>query len=96
MTILIGKCMNCGEVYGNKVIGTLESIYDLEPSHKCKRGREMSEDTIISCLSNDLFVEPNLIVEEIMTASNLKASLRLAVEDFANYPMLLEKLASKF
>ena len=56
----------------------------------------MSEDTIISCLSNDLFVEPNLIVEEIMTASNLKASLRLAVEDFANYPMLLEKLASKF
>ena len=56
----------------------------------------MSEDTIISCLSNDLFVEPNLIVEEIMTASNLKASFRLAVEDFANYPMLLEKLASKF
>jgi hypothetical protein len=64
-----------------------------------KRGldQEMTnEDTIISCLSNDLFVEPNLIVEEIMTASNLKASLRLAVEDFANYPMLLEKLASKF
>ena len=55
-----------------------------------------NEDTIISCLSNDLFVEPNLIVEEIMTASNLKASLRIAVEDFANYPMLLEKLASKF
>ena len=30
MTILIGKCMNCGKVYGNKVAGTLESIYNLE------------------------------------------------------------------
>ena len=36
MTILIGKCMNCGKVYGNKVAGTLESIYNLEITHKCE------------------------------------------------------------
>ena len=36
MTILIGNCMNCGKIYGNKVTGTLESIYDL-PAHKCER-----------------------------------------------------------
>ena len=40
MIMLIGECKNCGELYGNKVIGTLESIYDLEPSHKCKREGE--------------------------------------------------------
>jgi hypothetical protein len=35
MTILIGKCMNCGKTYGHKVIGTLESIYNT-PAHKCE------------------------------------------------------------
>jgi hypothetical protein len=40
MTILIGECMNCGKIYGNKILGTLESIYDLEPTHKCKKEGE--------------------------------------------------------
>jgi hypothetical protein len=40
MTILVGKCMNCGKIYGNKVIGTLESIYDLPRTHKCEREGE--------------------------------------------------------
>ena len=42
MTILIGNCMNCGKIYGNKVIGTLESIYDL-PAHKCYGEGESNE-----------------------------------------------------
>jgi hypothetical protein len=36
MITLIGECLNCGKVYGNKVTGTLESIYNLEAIHKCK------------------------------------------------------------
>jgi len=36
MSSLIGKCMNCGKVYGNKVTGTLDSIYNLEVTHKCE------------------------------------------------------------
>ena len=37
MITLIGKCMNCGKIYGNKVTGTLKSIYELDdPIHKCK------------------------------------------------------------
>ena len=40
MTILIGECMNCGKVYGNKIAGTLESIYNLEVTHKCEKEGE--------------------------------------------------------
>ena len=40
MITLIGKCDNCGRIYGNKVIGTLDSIYDSEVIHKCEEGRE--------------------------------------------------------
>ena len=36
MITLIGECMNCGKIYGSKVLGTLESIYNLEPTHKCE------------------------------------------------------------
>ena len=45
MTILIGKCMNCGKIYGNKILGTLESIYNLEPTHKCK-GEAKNKETM--------------------------------------------------
>ena len=38
MAILIGHCLNCDRVYGNKVSGTLESLYNLEVIHKCERG----------------------------------------------------------
>ena len=37
MITLIGKCMNCGKIYGSKVIGTLESIYSEERTHVCER-----------------------------------------------------------
>ena len=40
MIILIGECKNCGKWYGNKVIGTLESIYNQDTPHKCERERE--------------------------------------------------------
>lgn len=40
MITLIGECMNCGKIYGSKVLGTLESIYNLEPTHKCEREGE--------------------------------------------------------
>jgi hypothetical protein len=40
MITLIGECLNCGKIYGNKVLGTLESIYDLETTHKCEREGE--------------------------------------------------------
>ena len=43
MTILIGNCMNCGKIYGNKVAGTLESIYSLEPTHRCESEGEVNE-----------------------------------------------------
>lgn len=33
---LIGECMNCGKIYGTKVSGTLESIYNQEETHKCE------------------------------------------------------------
>lgn len=55
-----------------------------------------SQETIINCLSGDLFVEPDLIVEEVMTASSLKALFRSAMEDFDNYPKLRDTLASHF
>lgn len=40
MIIRIGECLNCGEIYGTKVIGTLESIYNQDTPHKCKGERE--------------------------------------------------------
>ena len=55
-----------------------------------------SQNTILSSLSGDLFVEPDLIMEEVMTASSLKALFRATVEDFANYPKLRDALAEKF
>ncbi len=36
MITLIGECKNCGKIYGNKVIGTLESIYNQDTPHKCE------------------------------------------------------------
>jgi hypothetical protein len=42
MITLIGECMNCGKIYGNRVAGTLESIYNLEVTHKCE-GEEEGE-----------------------------------------------------
>jgi hypothetical protein len=35
MITRIGHCMNCGKVYGSRVSGTLQSIYDLDDTHKC-------------------------------------------------------------
>jgi len=40
MITLIGECKNCGKIYGNKVIGTLESIYNQDTPHKCEGERE--------------------------------------------------------
>ena len=36
MITLIGECLNCGKIYGTKVIGTLESIYNQDTQHKCE------------------------------------------------------------
>lgn len=55
-----------------------------------------NQDTILSCLSGDLFVEPNLIIDEVMTASHLKALFRSTMEDFTNYPRLRDTLAELF
>jgi hypothetical protein len=55
-----------------------------------------SQNAILSSLSGDLFVEPDLIMEEVMTASSLKALFRATLEDFANYPKLRDALAEKF
>jgi hypothetical protein len=40
MITLIRECLNCGEIYGTKVIGTLESIYNQDKPHKCKEEGE--------------------------------------------------------
>ena len=42
MITLIGECKNCG-IYGTKVIGTLESIYNQDTPHKCERERKSDE-----------------------------------------------------
>jgi hypothetical protein len=55
-----------------------------------------NQDTILSCLSGDLFVEPNLIIDEVMTASHLKALFRSTMKDFTNYPRLRDTLAELF
>lgn len=44
MITLIGNCVNCGKWYGNKIIGTLESIYDKDTPHKCEKDREGQSD----------------------------------------------------
>lgn len=54
------------------------------------------ENMILSRLAGDLYVEPNLIMEEIMTASGLKALFRSAMEDQENYPKLRDKVAELF
>jgi hypothetical protein len=55
-----------------------------------------TQEVIINQLSADLFVEHNLIVEEILTASSLKALFRATAENWENYPRLREALAGKF
>jgi len=55
-----------------------------------------SQNTILNRLSGELYVDPNLIMEEVMTASNLKALFRSAMESEENYPQLREKLAELF
>jgi hypothetical protein len=55
-----------------------------------------SQNAILSCLAGDLFVEPNLIIEEVMTTSSLKALFRATMEDFSNYPTLRDRLAELF
>lgn len=54
------------------------------------------ENIILIRLAGDLYVEPNLIMEEIMTASSLKALFRSAMEDEENYPKLRDKVAELF
>ena len=44
MITLIGECGNCGEIYGHKVTGTLESIYNNERVHICDTSK--AEPTI--------------------------------------------------
>lgn len=51
---------------------------------------------ILSRLAGDLYVEPNLIMEEIMTASSLKALFRSTMEDQENYPKLRDRIAELF
>lgn len=55
-----------------------------------------TQEIIINQLSADLFVEHSLIVEEILTASSLKALFRATAENWENYPRLREALAGKF
>ena len=45
MITLIGECKNCG-IYGTKVIGTLESIYNQDTPHKCKREGKRVENAV--------------------------------------------------
>ena len=55
-----------------------------------------SQNLILSRLSGELYVEPNLIMEEIMTASYLKALFRSAMDSEENYPQLRDKVAELF
>ena len=70
MKTLIGKCENCGEIYGRAVTGTLESIYNDERVHNCGcepgayacselHAKNMLEPCIIC---GDLYAPNNLIV----------------------------------
>ena len=55
-----------------------------------------TQSLILSRLAGDLYVEPNLIMEEIMTASSLKALFRSAMESEENYPKLRDRIAELF
>jgi len=55
-----------------------------------------SQNLILSRLAGELCVDPSLIIEEVMTASYLKALFRSAMESEENYPQLREKLAELF
>lgn len=51
---------------------------------------------ILSRLSGELDVDSHLILDEIMSASHLKAALRATMRDLSNYPELREKIAEVF
>ena len=53
-------------------------------------------EELIQCLSDDLCVEHNLIIEEIKKSSSLKGYFLDVVEDFSEYETLRDVLAEKF
>lgn len=55
-----------------------------------------TQNLILSRLAGELYVDSNLIMEEIMTASSLKALLRSAMESEENYPKLRDRIAELF
>ena len=52
-----------------------------------------SPQNVISCLAGDLLADENLIIETIKE-NELVGDFRDAVEDFTEYPTLLEKVTA--
>jgi len=55
-----------------------------------------SPANVISCLSGDLLVDHYLIIEAIKEDDELRGIFRDTVEDFTEYPALLEALEGAF
>lgn len=51
---------------------------------------------VIQCLSDDLSVEHNLIIDEIKSSPEMRAIFRDVVEDFSEYETLRDSLADRF
>jgi len=55
-----------------------------------------SPANVISCLSGDLLVDHYLLIEAIKEDENILGIFRDTVEDFTEYPALLEALEGAF
>jgi hypothetical protein len=55
-----------------------------------------SSQNVISCLAGDLLVEENLIIEAIREDESILGIFRDTVEDFTEYPALVESLEGAF
>ena len=51
---------------------------------------------VIQCLSDDLLVEHNLIIDEIKSSEEIRNIFRDVVEDFSEYETLRDVLADRF
>jgi hypothetical protein len=55
-----------------------------------------SPQNVISCLAGDLLVDGNLIIEAIREDEEILGIFRDAVEDFTEYPALVQVLGRVF
>jgi hypothetical protein len=89
--------VGAGDTYRARYKETYQALPGAGNLPKREGGDLMNtQNLILNRLAGDLYVEPNLIMEEIMTASSLKALFRSAMESEENYPKLRDRIAELF